>query len=296
MVVGTRKAASRQSSASAILATLVGLVALGAAVVGQRAPTVAEVEQANRVAGTLETQAQPATTPSASASGTVAPPPQPTSIPATAVPTAAPTPAPPSPTPRPTATAAPVLPETPQPVPLEPSPGGEFSPQVQPGGEISVTLRGTTSLVLPRPLPVQVYDGHAIVYLDDSHVGEVDLLVPYRSADGQRLFSYDDVLDHIAVDAKFREFSPPLFTEVNGVRAASYFGIANEFELGFITSQNSATGESDGWFMPAQMWLWVLDGPGGPIVVTGELLSENPREAEVSALLDAVLQSIVFHS
>jgi len=50
-----------------------------------------------------------------------------------------------------------------------------------------------------------------------------------------------------------------------------------------------------GWFMPAQMWLWVLDGPDGPIVVTGELLSESPREAEVSALLAGVLQSIIFH-
>lgn len=218
----------------------------------------------------------------------------PTVEPTTPPPTATPPPAPtPTPTPPPTPTPTPV----PIPTPLPTAAPQTFEPITVPAGRSSVPLGQTVSFELDAPRPAQILPGHVAIYLDDTYGGEVDLFVPFATTDGDRLFGFDDVIDHIESDPEFVPLVRFNEIDLRGQRMIGYAGSPAELEVGFYTAPGTTGLANAGWRFPGRLVLWVVDSPYGPIAITGEtLLANADRADEAEALLTEILDSVEFHA
>jgi len=196
---------------------------------------------------------------------------------------------PPVPAPTPTPT------QIPLPTPLPTLAPETFEPVTVPAGRSSVLLGRVVSFEISSPRPAQIFAGHTAIYLDDTYAGEVDLFVPYATADGAQLFGFEDVLDHVETDPKFSNLLQFNDFDLGGRRVVGFIGSGPELDVGFYTAPDTVGVENAGWRFPGRLELWVVQAPGVPIIVTGETLDADvARTDEVQTLLTEVLGSLEF--
>lgn len=211
---------------------------------------------------------------------------EPTATPAPVQPT--PTPSPP---PEPTSTPIPAGPP-----PLATAvPGGDYVPEPVEPGLVSVPVRGA-SFRLNEARPVLQFGGHTLIYLDDDRTGEVDIFTPVADRDGTTLDTYDAVINVLTTDpdlAGLEELAP---VSIAGLPTRVFEGSASATQFAFITSTTARLDESLGWYPPARMRLWVIDHPGGAVIVSAESAEDPGRYSDAVRLATEVLSTIDFAS
>ena len=163
-----------------------------------------------------------------------------------------------------------------------------------PAGRVAVPVGPGVSFELREPLDAIHLPGISALYPSAARTSEVDIFVPVATADGRSLVTFEDVVDYIETDPVFASLVSLGPTDWNGISSVGFFGYGGQLQLGFTTDPRRVGDVTAGWFLAAEVELWVLDTTAGPIIVTGESLAEasDSEALETLDLMVAVLSSL----
>ena len=187
----------------------------------------------------------------------------------------------------PTATAVPptsvpqVIPTAtplPTPAPVPTSVSSDAIVRLSPG-RVTVPVGPALTFELAQSHDSIHLPGISALYFDGLENAETDIFVPVATSTGQPLFSFDDVVRYLDTSPLFTALteSPRGGIAFEG-RAIGYEGRTSlaETTIGFYTHPTYVGNGVNGWYVPEELQLWVLDLVTGPVIVTGEAVTSDP--------------------
>jgi len=224
-------------------------------------------------------------------------------VPTLAAPSFEPTPADAEPTeaPAPTVTTEPTpAPEptaTPEPTPAVPAleaqvPELDSEPVPVPAGLIGIPVHGVTTFRLSDEQPILQLPGHALIYVDAARQAEVDIFTPIATADDLPLTTVEEVVIALTTSPALADMTELTPVSINGIPTRVFEGRPIPGERAFWVAAETQGNEAAGWFPPARLRMWLIDGPRGPVFVTAESLADPGQYSDAIRLAADILSTL----
>lgn len=186
---------------------------------------------------------------------------------------------------------------TPEPTPAAPAietqvPELDSVPVPVSAGLIGIPVHGVTTFRLSEERPILQLPGHALIYLDADRQAEVDIFTPIATGDDRRLTSTEDVVIALTTSPAFVDLTELTPVSINGVPTRVFEGRPIPGERMFWVDESTLGDAAAGWFPPARLRMWLIDGPRGPVFVTAESLTDPGQYADAVRLAADILSTL----